>query len=113
MGLDPRWSPRSRQARAVTRRHRFDPDWVVAPAATLREWMDENGLNAITLAAACGPKALRPDAVQAVSAVLDRKPLTPKIAAILERGTFVSARFWLALEHNYRVGLAAGKKDTT
>ena len=34
-------------------------------------------------------------------------------AAVLARGTFIPARFWLALEHNYRAGLAAGLKDVT
>lgn len=97
----------------MTKTYAFDPGWVIAPAATLREWLDDNGLNGVTLALACGGKQFKPEAVKAVNAVLDRKPLTPKIAAILERGTFIPARFWLALEHNYRAGLAAGKQDVT
>lgn len=91
----------------------FTPDWCIAPAATLHEWMVDNNLNVRVLAACCVHRAERTRAEIAIQAVLDRKPLTPKHAALLAKGTGISERMWLALEHNYRGGLAAGLKDVT
>lgn len=76
----------------------FEPDWTIAPAATLQEWMEEHDV-------------ILPD--ERMQEVLDRKPLTPQHAGLLELRTGIPARFWLALEHNYRAGLAAGLKDVT
>jgi hypothetical protein len=88
----------------------------MAPAATLHEWMDVNGVSARLIVAASvrrDDQEGRAAAVQMIEDVLERKPLTEKCAEILARGTFVPARFWLALEHNYRAGLAAGLTDVT
>lgn len=76
----------------------FKPDWTIAPAATLQEWMEEQD-------------AILPD--ERIQEVLNRKPLTSQHAELLEQVTGIPARFWLALEHNYRAGLAAGLKDVT
>jgi hypothetical protein len=94
----------------------FRPNWCMAPAATLGEWMDVNGVSPRLIVAASvrrDDREGRDAAVQMIQDVLDRKPLTGKCAEILARGTFVPARFWLALEHNYRAGLAAGLTDVT
>lgn len=96
--------------------HPFNPDRCLAPAAQLREWMDDNGVGAYLIAACCALRhdTERRDAVERmVEEVLDRKPLTEAHAAALERGTHIPARMWLALEQNYRAGLAAGLKDVT
>jgi hypothetical protein len=87
----------------------------IAPAETLREWMQENGVHARLIATACAGRdeGRRDAARRLVDDVLDRQPLTEIHAAVLARGTFIPARFWLALEHNYRAGLAAGLKDAT
>lgn len=81
----------------------FDPDWVVAPGETLREWFDELHL----------PHSIAEHydiSARTLQRLLDGKqPITPKLAAQLEGMTQISARMWLALEHNFRVGLAAGK----
>lgn len=99
----------------TTEFHPFTPDWCIAPSGTLKEWMEENGVRPGTIAAACaGRDKERYDAAKRMAEeVLARKPLTADHAAVLERGTFVPARFWLALEHNYRAGLAAGLKDAS
>lgn len=39
-----------------------------------------------------------------------KKRITPEIAQRLCNLTFVAAPFWLALEQNFRVGLASGKR---
>jgi len=94
----------------------FKPDWCLAPAELLREWMGETGVSARLIAATCAPRAdkeRRDAAARMVDEVLDRQPLTADHAAVLERGTHIPARMWLALEHNYRAGLAAGLKDVT
>ena len=86
----------------------------MAPSALLSEWIKESGVRPYLIAACWSRDRERKDAAQAlVQEVLDRKPLTEDHAAVLERGTFIPARFWLALEHNYRAGLAAGLKDCT
>lgn len=92
---------------------RYDPDYVVAPGETLREWLETNGLTARTLAAGCGPREHRQDITERIQGVLDRKPLDGLTALVLSRGTGISVGFWVAFEHNYRTGLAAGKKDTS
>ena len=93
--------------------HAFKPDWCLAPAATLREWLDENGLSPRVAVAGGVPRHRRDEAAAMIEQVLDRQPLTGEHARILEKGTGIPARFWLALEHNYRAGLAAGLTDVT
>jgi len=91
----------------------FDPDWTIAPAATLDDWMQENGLSVDVLAVACVGRENKQYAVTLIREVLDRKPLLKSHADCLAMGTFIPARFWLALEQNYRAGLAKGLTDTT
>jgi hypothetical protein len=90
----------------------FEPNWCLAPAAHLREWIEETGVSP-RLIAACSGREHKDASMALVQEVLDRKPLTEAHAAVLARGTHVPARFWLGLEHNYRAGLAAGLKDVT
>lgn len=93
--------------------HEFSPDWCIAPAAALQEWLDEHNLQAATFY----PAAVSPDsrdiATSLVADVLARRPLTSLHARILRYGTGISESMWLGLEHNYRAGLAAGLKDAT
>lgn len=86
----------------------------MAPAAALSEWIEENGVSP-RLFGSCWSrdKDRKAAAIALVQEVLGRKPLTEAHAAVLERGSHIPARFWLALEHNYRAGLAAGLKDMT
>ena len=104
-------------AQAPPGRWQFDPDWTIAPGATLREWMDDNGMTVRTLAVssrALGPRTVTKDAAEAlIREVLDRKPLTAEHATTLARGTRVPTYFWLNMEHSYRAGLAAGLTDAT
>lgn len=88
----------------------FRPDWTVAPAEPLREWLDEYGLTADSLAAAGEPGRQQENAAL-IQAVLDRKPLTAAHARVLEATGF-PARFWLAMEAAYREGLAAGRTES-
>lgn len=91
----------------------FNPDWTLAPAATLREWMRERGMTRGALARCCGRGGADIKAGLIIRDVLDREPLLESHAEILERGTGVSAAFWLNSERVYRADLAAGRKDTT
>jgi len=90
----------------------WKPDWVVAPALVLAEWLEEYGMSVTVVAATAVGRRHRDFAAAKIQAVLDREPLTEECADILARGTRVPARFWLGLEHNYRAGLAAGLIDT-
>lgn len=86
----------------------FDPDWVIRPGETLREWMQENGLRERSAATTCN---MWPSLFVGI---LDGDvPITEPIAISLERGTSISAFLWLALERYYRAGLAAGKIDAS
>jgi hypothetical protein len=99
---------------AETGPHEFKPDWCIAPAEHLREWIEENGVSPRLIATCWSREQERKDAALAlVQEVLDRKPLTEAHAAVLARGTHIPERMWLGLEHNYRAGLAAGLKDVT
>jgi hypothetical protein len=99
----------------ATEPHEFRPDWCIAPAEHLREWMEDNGVKPRLIAAIWSGRdeERKTAALALVQDVLDRKPLTETHAAVLARGTFIPARFWLGLETNYRNGLAAGLKDVT
>ena len=86
----------------------FSPDWTLAPAAALAEWMRENGTSTDRLSAYCASRA-----GVLIREVLNREPLAEEHAAILALGTGISAQFWLRYESNYRADLARGAKDTT
>jgi plasmid maintenance system antidote protein VapI len=96
----------------VSEHNSFDPDWVVAPAETLREWLEEHNLTPEVLAVACGGKAHETTSMAHIKAVLSREPMSELTAMIIAIGTQTSWRMWLAMEHNYRAGLARGLKDT-
>ena len=87
---------------------RFDPDWVVAPGETLREWRLYNRLGIAAAATACG--RMPQDFYQSIEA--GTEPITEKVAEALEHGTRIPAFLWLNLERAFRNGLAAGKKWT-
>lgn len=92
----------------------FNPDWTVAPAATLQEWMDNHGASITILADIAHPAVMdREQAAVLLQAVLDRGPYAQVTADLLAHVTGVSARLWLALERQYRADLAAGRTDTT
>jgi hypothetical protein len=91
----------------------FDPDWTLAPAAALRDWMEANGLTRGALARRCGRGEADVKAGLVIQDVLGREPLLESHAEMLERGTGIPARVWLRREHIYRADLAAGRKDTT
>jgi hypothetical protein len=91
----------------------FDPDWCVAPAATLADYLAEQRMPPEALARAAGRGESDVKALLLIREVLDRKPLGEAHAEVLERGTSAPAAFWLRHEHLYRDALAAGKTDTT
>jgi plasmid maintenance system antidote protein VapI/DNA-binding XRE family transcriptional regulator len=81
----------------------FDPDWVISPGETLRDWIDENGLTVRSTATVCGRMP-----VERLARILDGKqPITRKDAAALAHGTGIPAQLWLNLERQFREGLAA------
>lgn len=81
----------------------FDPDWVIAPGETLKDWFGSIGLP-WSISETHGISAAQ------LQLIFDGdEPITFKLAHQLMAMTGISAQFWQALEHNYRVGLAAGK----
>lgn len=81
----------------------FDPDWVVAPGETLAEWFEAMNIPySVAQLYEIPERTLK--GVLAGTRRIDR-PLAQKLCNL----THVGAPFWLALEHNFRVGLAAGK----
>lgn len=94
--------------------HEFKPDWCLPPGELLRAWLEENHFPLPALAAACTDRwRRRGHSARLIREVLDRKPLTIRHAMRLARGTGVPATLWLAMEDNYRVGLAAGLTDAS
>ena len=89
---------------------RADRDWTVAPAATLEEWLEENGLS--VRAAVAGSTVRNKAAAQIVlEEALGRHPLTPDHCGTLAKVTGISERMWANLEAGYRADLAAGRTD--
>jgi plasmid maintenance system antidote protein VapI len=81
----------------------WNPDWVVAPGETLAEWFAAMGLP-LRVAQLHGiPEGTLNGLFNGTTKI------TPALAQKLCNLTHVGAPFWLALEHNFRVGLAAGK----
>ena len=82
----------------------YDPDYVVAPGATLEEWLKWSHVPQSVATRVYGiPKAV----LEGILA--GEEPITIDLAKKLDAFTHIPAHFWLDLEHNYRVGLAAGK----
>lgn len=86
----------------------FDPDWMIAPGETIREWLEENGLSVRV-----GAKAAGIEREAFARLLVGDEPLTKEIAARLSALTFVPASFWLNHERRYRDDLKRGKLDTT
>lgn len=83
----------------------YDPDHVIPPGDTIREVMEVDGIAEKTM------RKMLKITDEEFERLLDGElPLTSAIAAHLETATNVPCRIWQSLEHNYRVGLAAGKK---
>lgn len=81
----------------------WDPDWVVAPGETLKDWFESVGLpKSVAARYGISERTL-------THLFSGRQPITPRLAQKLCNLTHVGAPFWLALEHNFRVGLADGK----
>lgn len=90
----------------------FNPDWAVAPSATVSDLMRERGWTVEQMAAAVTEEN-RPAAARLIREVLDRRPLLLEHAMVLYATTGASVDFWLNREKIYRDGLAAGLKDVT
>lgn len=80
---------------------RYEPDSSVAPGSTLRSTLNALGLTQSDLAARTGLSLKHVNQI-----VQGIAPITPETALMFERVTAVSARYWNALEANYRARLA-------
>ena len=82
-------------------RYTFEPDYAVAPGATLKELLDTKGISQVDLSMRTGlaMKTIN----QIVSGVA---PLSIETAGRLEMALGVPAQFWNRLELNYRETLA-------
>ena len=82
--------------------YKYEPDYAVAPGATLREVMDSRGMSQKELAVRAGLT------VQSLNRIFrGEQPITHDTAARLELVTGTPARLWNNLESNYRERLVA------
>lgn len=88
----------------MAKAHAYDPDYVVAPGLTLQEWFDWSHVPKVVATKLYG---ISEEALERL--LVGDEEITADLAARLAAMTGVPARFWLALEHNFRVGLRAGK----
>ena len=87
-----------------TKTYAFDPDWVVHPGEVLQEWLEYTKLPR-TVAT-----KLHGFTDEEFDGLLDGSvEITEEVARKLKNLTDIGMPFWLAFEHNFRVGLAAGK----
>ena len=83
----------------------FDPDWVVRPGEVLQDEMQTRGISVRMVASLCNLE------VSVIWGILEAsQPIDADIAGHLA-ALGISEAFWLAMESQYRDGLAAGKKE--
>lgn len=75
----------------------FEPDYAIAPGATLRESLDERGISQVELSILTGLAEKTID--QIINGVV---PITHEIAERLEIATSIPARFWNRRELAFR-----------
>ncbi|NQT40145.1 MAG: ImmA/IrrE family metallo-endopeptidase, partial [Planctomycetes bacterium] len=86
-------------------KYKFDPDYVVAPGATLKESIDDKGISQTQLAQRTGL------AEKTISQIINGiAPISYDTAGKLELVTGVSARFWNRRELGYREALSRRKE---
>ena len=88
-------------SKSKTPRIPFEPDYAVAPGATLQETIDYLGIDQRELAARTGMSAKTINQI-----IMGDAALTPDTALKLERVTGTPARVWNNLESQYREQLA-------
>lgn len=91
-------------AKKQAKTYAYDPDYVIHPGETLQEWLEYNHL----------PRTIATKfhgfTDEEFDGILDGSvEITEELAHKLLNLTGIGMPFWLALEHNFRVGLAAGK----
>jgi plasmid maintenance system antidote protein VapI len=86
----------------------YDPDWTIAPGATLRDWREENRLGVKAAATTCAMDVNTYERIES-----GKKPIGQVTACKLQQGTGIPATLWLNLERHYRADIKAGRKDTT
>ena len=99
----------------------FDPDWTIAPAATLGEWMSERGWDARKLGTQMALVMVPVEGgglswqtyEQAVLIVLAKQPMLSWFPHMMAVVSGTSQLFWRNLEDNYRDGLRRGLEDVT
>lgn len=83
----------------------FDPDWTIAPGATLQEELTARKMTQQDLA----DDMDRPP--QAINEIIKgKKAITYQTALQLEKALGISAEFWMNLETRYRLDLLRGRK---
>jgi HTH-type transcriptional regulator/antitoxin HigA len=87
--------------RKTAARYAYEPDYAVAPGATLQETIESLGMTQRELALRTG---MAPKTINEI--INGKAPITPDTAVLLERVTGVPARMWNNLESNYREQLA-------
>lgn len=92
----------------MTRRFGFNPDWVIHPGETLREWREDNHLPVTAAAVTCAHMPV--DLYRGIEA--GTESIDEQVAAGLAHGTGIPASLWLNLERIFRAGLAEGKTWT-
>ncbi len=86
-------------------KHRFEPDFAVAPGQTLLESIESLDMDQRELAVRTG---LTPKTVNQI--IKGKAPITYETALKLEQATGVPAHFWNNLETNYREALARAEE---
>lgn len=83
----------------------WEPDWVSPPCETIAESLEERGISAAQFAVLCETTE---EAVQRLLRGDDAIGI--KWARLLNTHIGVSEEFWLALQGNFDMGIAKGRK---
>lgn len=91
-------------AKKKTKTYAYDPDYVVHPGEVFQEWLEYTHLPRTVAIRIHGFTD------EEFDGILDGSvEITEELARKLKNLTDIGMPFWLAFEHNFRVGLAAGK----
>lgn len=85
----------------VIERTAFDPDWTLPPGETLRECLDDRGMNQTEFAAECGYSLKHINQI-----CQGHVRITAEAAVVFEHVLDIPAQFWMNLQSQHDIVIA-------
>ncbi len=81
----------------LTKKHTFNPDYVVPPGWLLEERLETKGMSSTEFAHRCGQS---PQLIEEI--IAGKAPINPEIALHFERILSLESSIWLGIESDYQ-----------